>query len=318
MTWFRVDDSFYDHPKVTALDDGPCADHALALWLRSGVWCAKQLKDGFISDAQVRKFSGKKKAAEELVRVRLWERVEGGFKFRNWAEYQPTRDQVEAKREKTRNKVTEWRSNHPRNQVTGEVTNQPCNPAPVPSRPVPSLPDQRESERARARDLDEFERLFVTPHETAPMTPVAPVQTDESALDRAERFVKLVRKEFARRWQSAGQAGLWTEHSSPALGTLAAWLESMRREGHVPEAALSRLLDNFFADPYPRSIHFSINHLAKLPQRYFEPRTHGAVETVESLRAIGREAAARGDIAKVREINARVDALKEGGNRARR
>lgn len=44
MTWFKVDDGFYDHPKVENLSMA-----ARGLWVTAGSWCAKQLTDGVIS-----------------------------------------------------------------------------------------------------------------------------------------------------------------------------------------------------------------------------------------------------------------------------
>jgi hypothetical protein len=43
LTWFKIDDSFYDHPKVF---DAP--DCAVALWTRAGTWSARNLTDGFV------------------------------------------------------------------------------------------------------------------------------------------------------------------------------------------------------------------------------------------------------------------------------
>jgi hypothetical protein len=40
VTWFKVDDSFYDHPKVFDLPDS-----AVALWTRAGCWSARNYID---------------------------------------------------------------------------------------------------------------------------------------------------------------------------------------------------------------------------------------------------------------------------------
>lgn len=37
MTWFKVDDAFWGHPKQTALPPGP-----VALWVRAGSWSSDQ------------------------------------------------------------------------------------------------------------------------------------------------------------------------------------------------------------------------------------------------------------------------------------
>ena len=97
MTWFKVDDSFYDHPK--ALAAGP----AVALWLRAGCWCARQLTDGFVHRAVLPQVGGSPAMAKRLVEARavpggtgLWVPVDGGWLFHDWADYQPTKVSREA------------------------------------------------------------------------------------------------------------------------------------------------------------------------------------------------------------------------------
>jgi hypothetical protein len=51
MTWFKIDDSFYDHPKVF---DAP--DCAVALWTRAGTWSARNLTDGFVPTGMPARF----------------------------------------------------------------------------------------------------------------------------------------------------------------------------------------------------------------------------------------------------------------------
>lgn len=101
MPWFRVDDSFYDHPKAIAA--GP----ALALWLRAGCHCARYLTDGFVSSATLRALGGTAQMAKRLVDAKarpggagLWVVVEGGWQFHDWSDYQPSKADVEEKRRK--------------------------------------------------------------------------------------------------------------------------------------------------------------------------------------------------------------------------
>jgi hypothetical protein len=95
MTWFKVDDSFYDHLKVF---DAP--DCAVALWVRAGAWAARNLTDGFVpSGMPARLCDDPETAAKELVRRKLWLRVKDGYRFHDWKKYQPTREAVEHDRE---------------------------------------------------------------------------------------------------------------------------------------------------------------------------------------------------------------------------
>lgn len=98
MTWFRVDDGFYDHPKV--LDAGVAA---IGLWTLAGAYCARHLTDGVITDRQIRAIGGTRKQAQKLVESGLWS-CDGAppnarrYFFNDWREYQPSRDDVTTRR----------------------------------------------------------------------------------------------------------------------------------------------------------------------------------------------------------------------------
>lgn len=97
MTWFKVDDSFYDHPKVF-----DASDAAIALWTRAGSWAARNLTDGFVPHGLLARLSTNAEAAsKELLDRGLWQRMRGGYLFHDWAEYQPTREKVIHNRKQT-------------------------------------------------------------------------------------------------------------------------------------------------------------------------------------------------------------------------
>lgn len=132
MTWFAVDDSFHGHPKLADLEQGKHFAEAIALWTISGSWCAAHLTDGWIPSAQFRRLVPFQvtKAAAELVRVGLWIESEGGYRFRDWNHYQPTKDEVESRREgsaartrKSRQKAKEKSAA----SATDDVGNGACN-----------------------------------------------------------------------------------------------------------------------------------------------------------------------------------------------
>lgn len=96
MTWFKVDDSFYDHPKVF---DAP--DCAVALWTRAGTWSARNLTEGFVPTTLPARLCGDPDTAvADLLRRGLWLRASGGYRFHDWAVYQPTAAAVLELREK--------------------------------------------------------------------------------------------------------------------------------------------------------------------------------------------------------------------------
>lgn len=124
MAWFKVDDSFREHPKVLAIP--PARRYpAVGLWTMAGDWCAKYTTDGLIPhDVVMRDARGVRGAcswAADLVHVGLWHDhghtckkcapvPEGYYLFHDWAEYQPSAAKVQADRAKTAAKVAAWRA----------------------------------------------------------------------------------------------------------------------------------------------------------------------------------------------------------------
>ena len=95
VTWFKVDDSFYDHPKIF---DAP--DCAVALWTRAGTWSARNLTDGFVpAGMPARLCDDPDTAVRQLMTRGLWNRTKGGYQFHDWAEYQPSAEAVKKLRE---------------------------------------------------------------------------------------------------------------------------------------------------------------------------------------------------------------------------
>lgn len=155
MTWFRVDDSFYDHPKTRAIDPKRLPD-AVYVWTMAGCYCARHLTDGSISRTSLKAvcnlFERRLKAVcDELVRVNLWEFDGVSYKFRDWHDYQPTRSSVLDSREKAKIRKAENRARHAVTQMAGVVTETPTRPDPT--RPDPDL--KREQRVAAAAELVE-------------------------------------------------------------------------------------------------------------------------------------------------------------------
>lgn len=113
MTWFRVDDSFWNHPKVRRLYEAPGnvrkAQAAITLWLRAGTYCSHYLTDGAVDMAWVCHERGTI-AALDLVRVGLWERRARGFVFHDYLAYNPSRADVERGRAKAAERKQKSRS----------------------------------------------------------------------------------------------------------------------------------------------------------------------------------------------------------------
>ena len=124
MTWFKVDDGFYDHPKFL---DVPNA--AIGLWTKSGAWCGKHLTDGVIPASQVKRFKGTKSQINALVSAGIWveDRSENGakvFRFHDWNGWQPSREQKLKEREEAAER--QRKSRHRKRQEQGEHENVTC------------------------------------------------------------------------------------------------------------------------------------------------------------------------------------------------
>ena len=96
MPWTKIDDQFYDHPKVVAA--GPLG---IALFVCGLSYCSRHLTDGFISTIQVRRLidiDDPRVIAEKLIAVGLWERRDGGYQVHDYLDYNPSRARIEATR----------------------------------------------------------------------------------------------------------------------------------------------------------------------------------------------------------------------------
>lgn len=121
MVWFKVDDTFYGHPKAAGM-----SNDALATWTRAGNWSGWQLTDGAVPADLARTLTGDAADPEavlrDLVRRELWETADDGYQFHDWSDYNPTREQVMTKRKKGAARLARWRETHG-NDVTDAAGN---------------------------------------------------------------------------------------------------------------------------------------------------------------------------------------------------
>ena len=110
MTWFKVDDHLWSHPKVLHTSSA-----AIGVWARVGSYCADQLTDGLIERRTIYSICPDSRrvvdrAIAELVSVGLWEVVaEDGWQYHDWHDHQPTREGVQARRKANADRVRAWR-----------------------------------------------------------------------------------------------------------------------------------------------------------------------------------------------------------------
>ena len=109
MTWFKIDDAFWAHPKTMSL-----SPEAIALWVRAGSWSCQQLTDGIIPDRSLPLFAASSLSVAELVEVGFWHEIDGGHEFHDWDEYQETSEIVKERRAKARERMKVVRANRER------------------------------------------------------------------------------------------------------------------------------------------------------------------------------------------------------------
>lgn len=111
MSWFKVDDTFYRSKKVRKL--GADRLQAVGLWTMCGVWSADNLTDGFVPWEVVESWDPSRESADRLITVGLWSEAEvddeKGIRFHDWTDYQPTREQVEKRRNEARERMRKLR-----------------------------------------------------------------------------------------------------------------------------------------------------------------------------------------------------------------
>lgn len=94
MTWGKVSDRLHSHSKARR------AREAMALWVLALSWSCDELTDGFVpSDMPEILMPGLGVAmATKLVEVRLWEESEGGYRFHDWGQFQPSAEDERERR----------------------------------------------------------------------------------------------------------------------------------------------------------------------------------------------------------------------------
>lgn len=152
MSWVKLDDRFFDNPKVAALSDA-----AQLAYLKAVTYCARELTDGFVPLKKAKEY-GSPRVIKELV-PGLWELAEGGFRVHDYLQYNPTRAQVLGEREAAKRRMSgrsspEIRPNIPRNS---EAPVKP-DPLPIPD-PDSSLPQPEPSAESAWPPLDEVSEL---------------------------------------------------------------------------------------------------------------------------------------------------------------
>ena len=118
---FKVDDGFYDHPKIRSIPRGTPRKGAVALWAFAGSWCARYLTDGLLPAHQVPELGASTREAEWLVAALLWHTAghdcekcppvpSGHYLFHDWPQCNDLKTDVEKRRNKSRERMRKMRN----------------------------------------------------------------------------------------------------------------------------------------------------------------------------------------------------------------
>jgi hypothetical protein len=137
MTWFKVDDHLHSHSKTMK-----AGTEAMGLWVLAGSWSAAEESDGWIPGYVLTRLVGGNgdELAARLVKAGLWHADErdgeDGYQFHAWGEYQPTRADLEARREAQRERMRRARSQG--GAVRAHSARSEDAVTPTPTRPDPT------------------------------------------------------------------------------------------------------------------------------------------------------------------------------------
>ena len=106
MPWVKLDDAFPEHRKVDSVSDGAFRLHVAGICFSS-----RMLTDGFIPKDRVGRLTPKVRESHiaELVDADLWAPVVGGWSIHDYLEYNPSRAEVNERREVERKRKDKQR-----------------------------------------------------------------------------------------------------------------------------------------------------------------------------------------------------------------
>jgi hypothetical protein len=150
--WVRLDDRFYDHPKILALSDG-----ALAFYVRALSYCGRNETDGLLSRNALRALcpDARKRGrnARKLVAAGLLDRgQDGALLVHDWHDYNPSHAELQERRDAAAERSRRFRAKRGVESSNGVTRRVARRVTPVRSN---ALPDPIDKRYARARDQND-------------------------------------------------------------------------------------------------------------------------------------------------------------------
>lgn len=166
MVWFKVDDGFPSSEPVMRIPRRYRAA-AIGLWTLAGAWCAKELTDGCVPAFMVEELGGTRASAEHLVSAGLWALCDDGarrfqapgdcgWRFVNWEDHQPTREQVLSSRKAEAGRKQRQRERLSHRDTSGTEVGLPAGSHRASEDPVPSRPINKTKESSHVPDRESY------------------------------------------------------------------------------------------------------------------------------------------------------------------
>lgn len=108
MTWMKIDDGIFDHPKILR-----AGGDATLLYLAGIAYASRNLTDGFIPLVKLATLTDRakpEKLANHLIKIGLWELAEDGFAVKDYLQYQRAKSTVVQQRETAKKRVSSHRA----------------------------------------------------------------------------------------------------------------------------------------------------------------------------------------------------------------
>lgn len=136
MSWGRLDDGFYDHPKVIRLRaKGQAGRAAIGLWTLANAYCGRHVDDGTLTREACKALGGTTREARMLVESGLWTECDDGYRFHDWSKYRKDSKALESRRRSDRERQSRYRSRD------SNVTESRDSNVVPPARVIPARPD---------------------------------------------------------------------------------------------------------------------------------------------------------------------------------
>jgi len=159
VAWFKIDDGFHSSRKLLKIPKRT-RFAAVGLWTVAGSWAADQLTDGNVPDYMIGVFGAPPAAPDALVDSGLWQRTSDGYVFYNWHEYQPSKQDVDAERAASRERMRDLRARRKQRKPLEQAEEVDVFGRTVPNssenvrNPDPTRPDPTPKEEAKASSVE--------------------------------------------------------------------------------------------------------------------------------------------------------------------